>query len=197
LPNQEINFDDYVQIGDPNPDFNFAITNNFRFKNWDISFLFTGQKGGDIFWVDSWAIKGNQNSRNGLLSAFNDSWKAPLDVDLASGNFTYNPAAGVTTGINNPAALIDAGARALVSDRQLYDASFVRLKNLNLGYTFKFKNNHTMRLYAAGSNLLTWTQYPGYDPEVTSYSKDPQRRGVDFGGFPGIRTLTLGLKFNY
>jgi TonB-linked SusC/RagA family outer membrane protein len=197
LPNQDINFDDYVQIGDPNPDFNIAITNNFRYKNWDLSLLFTGQKGGDIFWVDSWAIAGNQNSRNGLLSAFNDSWRAPLDVDLATGNVTYNPATAVTTGINNPAPLTEPGARALVSDRQLYDASFVRLKNLNLGYTFNFKNNHTMRLYAAGTNLLTWTQYPGYDPEVTSYSKDPQRRGVDFGGFPGVRTLTFGLKFNY
>jgi TonB-linked SusC/RagA family outer membrane protein len=197
LPNQEINFDDYVQIGDPNPDFNIAITNNFVYKNWDVSLLFTGQKGGDIFWVDSWGLKGNQNSGNGLLSAFKDSWKAPLDVDLSTGTVTYNPASGINTGINNPAPLTDPGARAIVSDRQLYDASFIRLKNLNLGYTFNFKNAHTMRLYAAGTNLLTWTQYPGYDPEVTSYSKDPQRRGVDFGGFPGVRTFTFGLKFNY
>jgi len=60
LATQDINFDDYVQIGDPNPDFTAAITNNFRFGNWDMSMLFTGQKGGDIFWVDSWSLKGNQ-----------------------------------------------------------------------------------------------------------------------------------------
>lgn len=196
-PNQEINFDDFVQIGDPNPDFNIALTNNFSYKNWDLSFLVTGQKGGDIFWVDSWALNGNQNSRNGLTAAFNDSWRAPLDVDLSNGNVTYNPATGVNTGINNPAPLNDPGARALVSDRQVYDASFVRLKNINIGYTFNLKNNHTMRIYGAGQNLLTWTKYPGYDPEVTSYNKNPQRRGVDFGGFPGIRTFTFGLKFNY
>jgi len=196
-PNQEINFDDFVQIGDPNPDFNIALTNNFSYKNWDLSFLVTGQKGGDIFWVDSWALNGNQNSRNGLLSAFNDSWRAPLDVDLSNGNVTYNPATGINTGINNPAPLNDPGARALVSDRQVYDASFVRLKNINIGYTLNLKNNHTIRLYGAGQNLLTWTKYPGYDPEVTSYNKNPQRRGVDFGGFPGIRTFTFGLKFNY
>tara|TARA_R110002126_G_scaffold291762_1_gene457088 strand:- start:12097 stop:15306 length:3210 start_codon:yes stop_codon:yes gene_type:complete len=196
-PNQEINFDDFVQIGDPNPDFNIALTNNFSYKNWDLSFLVTGQKGGDIFWVDSWALNGNQNSRNGLTAAFNDSWRAPLDVDLSNGNVTYNPATGINTGINNPAPLNDPGARALVSDRQVYDASFVRLKNINFGYTFNLKNNHTMRIYGAGQNLLTWTKYPGYDPEVTSYNKNPQRRGVDFGGFPGIRTFTFGLKFNY
>ena len=196
-PNQEINFDDFVQIGDPNPDFNIALTNNFSYKNWDLSFLVTGQKGGDIFWVDSWALNGNQNSRNGLTAAFNDSWRAPLDVDLSNGNVTYNSATGINTGINNPAPLNDPGARALVSDRQVYDASFVRLKNINIGYTFNLKNNHTMRIYGAGQNLLTWTKYPGYDPEVTSYNKNPQRRGVDFGGFPGIRTFTFGLKFNY
>lgn len=196
LATQEINFDDYVQIGDPNPDFNFAITNNFKFGNWDMSMLFTGQKGGDIFWVDSWALTGNQNSRNGLLSSFEDSWKAPLNVD-ATGNVTYNPTAGQTTNIGNPAALTDPGQRALVSDRQIFDGSYLRLKNLNIGYTVLLKNNRSLRLYATGQNLVTWTNYPGYDPEVQTYNKDPQRRGVDFGGYPGTKTFTLGVKFNY
>jgi TonB-linked SusC/RagA family outer membrane protein len=196
LATQEINFDDYVQIGDPNPDFNIAITNNFRLGNWDMSVLFTGEKGGDIFWVDSWALTGNQNSRNGLLSSFEDSWKAPLSVD-ASGNVTYNPADGQTTNVGNPAPLTDPGQRAIVSDRQVFDGSYIRLKNLNIGYTLNFKNNNSLRVYATGQNLVTWTDYPGYDPEVQTYNKDPQRRGVDFGGYPGTRTYTLGLKFNY
>jgi TonB-linked SusC/RagA family outer membrane protein len=194
---QEIDFDDYVQIGDPNPDFNVAITNNFKYKNWDASILITGQKGGDLFWVDSWSLLGNNNSRNGLLSAFNDSWKAPLDVNRATSELSYNPTSGVTTGINNPAPVIDGGMRAIVSDRQIYDGSFVRLKNLNIGYTLNFKNTSSLRLYAAGQNLLTWTKYPGYDPEATSYNQDPQRRGVDFGGYPGVQTYTFGLQFNY
>ena len=195
---QVINFDDYVKIGDPNPDFNFAITNNFRYKNWDASMLITGQKGGDLFWVDSWQLLSNTGSRNGLISAFTDSWRAPLDINRATGELTYNPATGNTTNVNNPAALVDgAGPRAIVSDRQVYDGSFARLKNLNIGYTLNFKNTSNLRLYAAGQNLLTWTKYPGYDPEATSFSKDPQRRGVDFGGYPGVQTYTFGLQFNY
>lgn len=194
---QQINFDDYVKIGDPNPDFTFAITNNFRFKNWDASFLFTGQKGGDLFWVDSWSLLGNNNSRNGLLSAFTDSWQAPLDVDLATGQVTYNPASGNTEGVSNPAPLVDAGQRAIVSDRQVYDGSFVRLKNINIGYTLNFKGSSSLRVYGSGQNLLTWTDYPGYDPEATSFNKDPQRRGVDFGGYPGVRTYSIGLQYNY
>ena len=196
LPNQEINFDDYVKIGDPNPDFNVAITNNIRFKNWDMSIMFTAQKGGDIFWVDSWSLANNSNTRNGLYPAFVDSWKAPLEIGSA-GEVIYNPSVGNMTGVGNPAPLIESGPRAIVSDRQLYDGSFIRLKNLNVGYTFNFKNNHSLRLYGAGQNLLTWTKYPGFDPEAVTFGKDAQRRGVDFGGYPGIRVVTIGLNFNY
>jgi TonB-linked SusC/RagA family outer membrane protein len=197
LATQEINFDDYVQIGDPNPDFTMAITNNFRFGNWDMSMLFTGQKGGDIFWVDSWALTGNQKSTNGLSSAYTDSWKAPLSVDAESGTVSYDPAVGRTANVGNPAPITDPGQRALVSDRQVYDGSYIRLKNLNIGYTHKFNKGRSLRLYATGQNLATWTNYPGYDPEVQTFNKDPQRRGVDFGGYPGTKTYTLGLKFNY
>jgi TonB-linked SusC/RagA family outer membrane protein len=194
---QQINFEDYVQIGDPNPDFNVALTNNFRFGNWDLSVLFTGQKGGDIFWVDSWQLEGNQKSTNSLSSAFEDAWKAPLSVDRATGNVQYDPAVGNTVNVAYPAPILDPGSRVLASDRQVFNGSFIRLKNLNIGYTFGFDKNRSLRVYATGQNLVTWTDYPGYDPEVQTYNKDPQRRGVDFGGYPGTKTYTLGLKFNY
>lgn len=195
--NQVINFDDYEQIGDPNPDFNVAITNNFKYKNWDLSMLITGQKGGDLFWVDAWPIKGNTNSRNGLASAFSDSWKAPLGVD-ANGQVFFDATLGSASGVGNPAAIIDAnGPRNIASDRNVYDGSFIRLKNINLGYTLKFKKTGTLRLYATAQNLITITDYPGFDPEVSTFNKDPQRRGVDFGGYPGVQTYSFGLNFNY
>lgn len=197
LPLQQINFDDFVQIGDPNPDFTAAITNNFRLGNWDLSLMFTGQKGGDIFWVDSWQLYGNQRSVNGLSSAFVDSWRAPLTVDSSTGQVQYNPSVGNTANVGNPAPLLDPGTRVIASDRQVFDGSFIRLKNLNIGYTFNFKKGKNLRVYATGQNLVTWTNYPGYDPEVQTYNKDPQRRGVDFGGYPGTKTYTVGLKFNY
>ncbi|GGK27406.1 SusC/RagA family TonB-linked outer membrane protein [Yeosuana aromativorans] len=197
LATQQINFEDYVQIGDPNPDYNVSITNNFRMGNWDLSILFTGQKGGDIFWVDSWQLTGNQKSTNGLASAFNDSWKAPLNVNYSTGEVLYDPSAGNTVNVGNPAALTDPGQRAIASDRQVFDGSYIRLKNLNIGYTVNFKNSRSLRLYGSAQNLVTWTKYPGYDPEVQTFNKDPQRRGVDFGGYPGTRTYSIGLKFNY
>ncbi len=196
LETQNINFEDYVQIGDPNPDFNVAISNNFTYKNWDLSMLVTAQKGGDIFWVDAWAIKGNQNSRNGLTSAFRDSWTAPLDID-ENGSVFFDPELANFSGVGNPAPLVDAGRRAIPSDRNIYDGSFIRLKNFNIGYRFNFKDNKSLRVYATGQNLITLTNYPGYDPEITTFNKDPQRRGVDFGGYPGITTYSIGLNFNY
>lgn len=196
LPNQVINFDDYVKIGDPNPDFTFAITNNLTYKNFDLSILVTGQKGGDIFWVDSWQLMGMNNATNVMQDAFNNSWKAPIAFNPSSGEVTYNPAAGQTEGAAHPAPLIDTGIRAIASDRQVFDGSFIRLKNINLGYTHQLKNGMSLRAYLSATNLITITDYPGYDPETQAYNKDPQRRGVDFGTYPGIRTYVVGLRFN-
>ena len=192
---QIIDFEDYVKIGDPNPDFNFSIGSEFKYKNWDLNLLFTGQKGGDLFWVDSWQLSGLFRTRNHLSDSFEKSWRAP--IAYSNGTLVYDPAVGNTTGAAHPAAIINNGNRNTPSDRQVFDASFFRLKNINLGYNFNFKNGKSLRLYVSGQNLVTWTNYPGYDPEVQTYTKNPQRRGVDFGTYPGIKSYIFGLRLNY
>ena len=192
---QEINFDDYVKIGDPNPDFSYSISSNFRYKKWDANILFTGQKGGDLFWVDSWQLSGLQKTTNVLTSSFENSWIAPLVYE--DGNYVYNPLVGDLTNASHPAALIDTGSRAIPSDRNIFDGSFIRLKNINIGYNFDFSQGRNMRVYISGQNLFVWTDYPGYDPEVRTYTKNPQKRGVDFGTYPGTKSVLFGLKFNY
>ena len=192
---QEINFDDYVKIGDPNPDFTYSISNNFRYKKWDANILFTGQKGGDLFWVDSWQLSGLQKTTNVLTSSFENSWIAPIVYE--DGNYVYDPSVGGLNNANHPAALIDTGSRAIPSDRNIFDGSFIRLKNINIGYNFDFSQGRNMRVYISGQNLFVWTDYPGYDPEVRTYTKNPQKRGVDFGTYPGTKSVLFGLKFNY
>ena len=192
---QQINFDDYVQIGDPNPDYSFSFSNNFIYKNWDLSILLTGQKGGDVFWVDSWQLSGLQKTTNVLSSSYDTSWRAPLAV--INGEVTYSPTYGNLVGATNPAAIVDNGPRAIASDRQIFDGSFIRFKNINLGYTLSISNNQSLRIYASGQNLFTITDYPGYDPEIRTYTKNPQKRGVDFGTYPGTKTYLLGLKLTY
>ena len=149
---QQINFDDYVQIGDPNPDYNFSFNNNFIYKNWDLSILFTGQKGGDVFWVDSWQLSGLQKTTNVLSSSYDTSWRAPFEV--VNGQVTYNQLYGNLVGATNPAAIINNGPRAIASDRQIFDGSFIRLKNINFGYTLSISNNQSLRIYASGQNLF-------------------------------------------
>jgi len=192
---QEINFDDYVKIGDPNPDFTYSISNNFSYKNWDANILFTGQKGGDLFWVDSWQLSGLQKTTNILSSSYANSWMAPLYYE--NGNYIYDESIGNLNSVNHPGAMIETGSRAISSDRNIFDGSFIRLKNINIGYNFDLKDGKNMRVYLAGQNLVVWTDYPGYDPEIRTYTKNPQKRGVDFGTYPGTRSLLLGLKFNY
>ena len=123
-----------------------------------MSLLFTGQEGGDIFWVDSWQLSGLFRTRNHLSDSFDTSWKAPLSY--SNGSVVYDPSVGNTIGVTNPAAIIENGNRNTPSDRQVFDGSFLRLKNINLGYNFNFKNGNSLRLYISGQNLLTWTKYP-------------------------------------
>lgn len=198
LTTQLINFDDYVQIGNPNPDFTFSFINNFKYGNWDLSLLVTGQEGGNIFWVDSWQIEGMSKATNVLLSAYNQAWRSPFSYTQGDANLvTYNPSFERTAGANHPAPVTTPGSRVIASDRQVFDGSFIRLKNVNLGYTFNFKKGPSLRAYFSGRNLLTWTEFPGYDPEVQAYNKDPQRRGVDFGTYPGVKSYVFGINFNF
>ena len=192
---QQINFDDYVQLGDPNPNYTFSFSNQFNYKNWNLDVLFTGQDGGDIFWVDSWQLRGLQKTTNILSSSFKNSWRAPLKV--IDGIITYDPSFGNISEPTEPGAIIDNGPRALVSDRQIYDGTFLRLKNINLSYSHDLNDDSKITLYLSGRNLFTWTNYPGYDPEIRTYAKNPQKRGVDFGTYPGTKTYLIGLKFNF
>ena len=130
-----------------------------------------------------------------MSSSFENSWKAPLVYE--NGSYVYNPLAANVNNVGHPGALIDTGARAISSDRNIYDGSFIRLKNINIGYNFEFSQGRNMRVYISGQNLFVWTDYPGYDPEVKTYTKNPQKRGVDFGTYPGTKSMLIGLKFNY
>ena len=155
----------------------------------------TGQKGGDLFWVDSWQLSGLQKTTNVLTSSFENSWIAPLYYQ--DGNYFYDPNIGNTTNALHPGAIVDTGSRAISSDRNIFDGSFLRLKNINLGYNFDLGISKSLRIYLSAQNLVVWTDYPGYDPEVRTYTKNPQKRGVDFGTYPGTKSYLIGLKFNY
>src|SRR5215203_2590792 len=85
-----------------------------------------------------------------------------------------------------------------ISTRQIEVASYLRLKNVQLGYTFSpsvlsmFKVQ-SIRVYVSGQNLVTWTNYSGFDPEVNRFGQDSRSQGFDYSGYPAAKTVYFGL----
>jgi len=88
------------------------------------------------------------------------------------------------------------------SSRVIEDGSYLRLKTLQLGYTFskkganKIKKIQSFRIYASGQNLLTFTNYSGYDPEVNAYAS-ALTPGFDYSVYPRAKTMTIGINLNF
>jgi len=84
----------------------------------------------------------------------------------------------------------------------VYDGSYARIKTITLGYTIpksilsKIKVNN-IRFYVSGQNLFTFTKYPGFDPDVNSYSSDASRQGVDLGAYPSAKSVIGGINITF
>ncbi|KRD09002.1 SusC/RagA family TonB-linked outer membrane protein [Flavobacterium sp. Root901] len=173
---------DKTIIGNPNPDFIFGLNNDFTYKNLDLNIFFQGSEGGQILNYTLMELaSGNNNATTEVL----DSW-TPTNTDT---NVPKN-----------------AARTKRVTSRFVYDGSYIRLKNISLGYSLDEKIVSKMglskvRFYISGQNLWTITNYPGTDPE-TSYLNDTNSRsntnlGLDYGGYPNVRTFTVGLNVKF
>jgi len=100
------------------------------------------------------------------------------------------------------ATFSDPNDNRRISDRYIEDGSFVRLRNVNLSYQLPSKVTRRVRfssakIYVSAQNLLTFTNYSGYDPEVGSFNQNPLINGVDNGRYPAARSLTVGFNTNF
>jgi hypothetical protein len=170
-------------IGNTNPDYTFGITNNFSWKKLTFSFFVQGVQGNDIF---------NGNLMN--VTLYNT-------VNIPT--FVYE---GRWTSDNRSNAIWPKATNLqkrtwLLSNRYVEDGSYIRLKNINAGYTFdnlKFtKAINSININVSASNLLTLTKYSWYDPDVNAFGSDPSRRGVDIYSYPASRTFSLGVKIQF
>lgn len=175
------NAEDRTVIGNAEPDFTFAVTNNFTYKGFDLSFLINGSVGNDI-----------ANINRERLSLFTGYQNA---VSEAADRWTPdNPHTSVSRAkYSDPATVF--------SSEFIEDGSFVRLKNITLGYTFgkpvtSWLHISGLRLYFSATNLLTITGYTGYDPEVTSVD-NALTAGTDYGAYPSAKTFSFGATINF
>ncbi|WP_114791075.1 TonB-dependent receptor [Niabella yanshanensis] len=166
-------------IGNGQPDYTGGITNDFSYKNFSLNVFFQFSKGNQIYSI--------LNQLRNSVVAYNNVSRDALTRWKEQGDITDYP----RPIFNDP---LNTNSR--VSDRWIYDGSYLRLKTVRLSYSLpqhiinRLKIS-AVKLYASGENLITWTRYTGYDPDISSYSG--LRIGLDGGSYPQSRTFIFGL----
>lgn len=192
-----INQDDIVIIGNTNPKFIYGFTIDFDYKDFSLGLLLSGKYGFDIL---------NMNHRTGsrltgenpLKYVYENAWSPEIRNNNGEIVQPGNP--------NAKYSMIGAfpgRAWEEIYDTFVEDGSFIRLNSVRLSYQL---NNIVRKLtsgsvrsgsvFVTASNLITWTNYKGYDPDVSVFGQDASRRGVDWGSYPPPRTFSFGLNFN-
>lgn len=206
-----IDENDRTNIGSPMPKFTFGWTNTFRYKNFDLSLFINGSYGNKVYNYLSMNLTHMNSAWTNQLMAVNDRVRLePIDPNkvYADGSQWYNDVTNVRVanpGASLPRASInDPNDNDRISDRYVEDASYIRLKNITLGYTFpksllKPLGLESLRIYANIQNLLTVTGYDGYDPEVGASTQDATGYvyGVDFGRYPSPTVYSFGLNVSF
>ena len=203
--------DDYdkTNIGSPMPKFTFGWTNTFRYKNFDLSIFINGSYGNKVFnYLGMKLTHMNSAWTNQLNSVGDRAQLVPIDPNkiYTDGTRWYNDITNVTVAnatTNIPRATInDPNDNDRISDRYIEDGSYIRLKNLSLGYTFpktiiQKLRIENLRLYVNIQNLVTLTKYDGYDPEIGASTASMNVYGLDNGRYPSPTTYSFGLNIAF
>lgn len=174
-----------VVLGDPNPDYTAGVTNNFSYKGFELNVFFQGVFGNQIY-------NGGGKFQSASADFFDNQTRDQLARWQNPGDIT-----------NVPQARLFGANGTGESSRYLSDGSYVRLKTVTLGYNLPVSlieraNLSRLRVYLSGQNLLTFTDYEGWDPEVnTDYLAGNIGQGNDFYSAPQARTVTLGVNLGF
>ena len=177
----KITIDDRVIIGDPNPDFTYGFHLDFKYKRFSVIIQTYGVYGNDI--ANGFSLRyqyANGDAQNINPDAYYDAWRPGSPSDT------------------RPRIGYSEEKFAAITDRNIEDGSYFRLSNLTIGYDIPAgKSFNKIHIYFTGSNLLTFTKYSGYEPNVTSFQYNGNIQGVDWNSFPNVRTYMLGLNLTF
>ena len=179
-----IDLNDRTIIGNPNPDFVYGFNFNISYKRLSANILFNGVYGNDI-------ANGNLLQLNNAegLSYLNISPDAYYSAWRPDAQTNIYPRIGYST-----------NGQPAMTDRIIEDGSYLRLSNLTIGYDFDVNNItwlSNLKMFIAGQNLITWTDYSGYDPEISSFLYNGLINGVDWNGRANAKTFILGLNVGF
>ena len=197
-----INEKDTGYIGNPAPDFTFGVGNTFSFKGFDINILLTGSYGNEVLNYQRRWLENPRENTNLLKSALGYAQLELIDptgpndyrnVQIVGGD-PYMPRIGASSA--------SSASNYRLSNRFVEDGSYVRVKNISIGYNlpkelYSKYGISNIKIYTNAQNLLTFTKYKGYDPEVGSINQNVLLTGVDNGRYPSPIITTLGLNVNF
>ena len=189
IPDGIIDSYDRHHVGSPFPDFTYGFNAGFNYKNWDFSLFIEGIYGNEIYWQAAHDIEGFYRAFNLTTRVYDERWTGPGTSDT-------QPRVSWSGATNNKKP----------STRFLFDGSYLRLKNINIGYTFN-KNitekisANTIKVYISVQNLYTFTKYPGLDPEMQTSDNAKNEGdlavGIDWGTYPSARVFNIGLNIGF
>lgn len=182
-----IDTNDYQCVGNYQPDFTYGWTNKLGYKNFDLAVTIDGQVGGKVIYAAARAFTLNRYDDNVLAESGLNRWRS---AEQPGNGFSHK------AGTNN------LGANISPSTRYLYNADFLRIRNIALGYTMPRKlcskiGVESVRFSMNVQNLWTFDSYPGYSVEANYKGNSATNNGVDFGGYPISRAITFGVNLNF
>ncbi|MGN6530735.1 MAG: SusC/RagA family TonB-linked outer membrane protein [Ginsengibacter sp.] len=176
--------EDRTILGSYFPDFTFGLNNKFRYKNFDLGIFIQGVQGREILNLTRRQMLSGVANFNSY-AILKDRWVSPGNP----GNGIF-PRADRNTGLH--------GNNMRESSYQVEDGSYIRLRNVTLGYEFKWeKVSNKIRVYVSGTNLWMATKYIGFNPEVNNQQNSSLTPGEDYGAYPLSKTVMLGLNISF
>lgn len=177
----KITSDDRTTIGNGQPEWFGGLTNSFQFYGVDLSFMLQFSMGNEVYNATRMFCTQSQDERSNAMGELRDRW--------------------TPTNASNKVPSVDGYIKYDVYSRFIEDGSFLRLKNLTLGYTIPEKLTRKihvskLRVYGTATNLFCLTKYSGYDPEVSTKSS-PLMPSFDWGAYPRAKTFTFGLELQF
>ena len=207
VPDGVIDDHDRTVIGNPMPDFTFGWTNTFRYGNFDLSVFLNGSYGNDVLNYNAITLSHMNSPWTNQLNSVSDRARlVPADGVYSEGWYNnINNVVVSNKGTKTPRASInDPNDNDRISTRYIEDGSYLRIKNITLGYTvpktvlerWKIEN---LRLYLNVQNLYTFTKYTGYDPEVGASTQDSSGLvyGLDNGRYPSPTLYSFGVNLTF
>lgn len=181
----KIDANDRTILGSAQPKFTWGLGNNLSYKNFELSFFFQGSEGNKMANFNNLDLLNFNGQQNVLADAGLNRWTPE------------NPGNKYPRAVS--AGSLDVG---VVSSAIVEDASYIRLRNVTLSYNLASGmiskiGMSNLRLYISGTNLLTFTNYSGYDPEANTFGQSTTLLGLDLGGYPQAKVYQIGLSASF